>query len=59
MPAYFDAAQREATRVAAALAGLDSIELLAEPVAACLAHRISDGGATPVTLTLALNPNPR
>ena len=37
VPAYFDETQRQATRAAAALAGLEDVALIAEPVAACLA----------------------
>ena len=44
VPAYFDDEQRAATLTAAALAGLDEVTLLAEPVAACVAHGLS--GAT-------------
>jgi 2-hexadecenal reductase len=36
VPAYFGAAEREATRAAARIAGLDCLGLLAEPVAASL-----------------------
>jgi molecular chaperone HscA len=38
VPAYFDDAQRQATRDAARLAGLDVLRLLAEPTAAALAY---------------------
>jgi molecular chaperone HscA len=38
VPAYFDDAQRQATRDAARLAGLDVLRLLAEPTAAAVAY---------------------
>ena len=38
MPAYFDDAQRQATKDAARLAGLEVLRLLNEPTAAALAH---------------------
>ncbi len=38
VPAYFDDAQRQATRDAARLAGLEVLRLLAEPTAAALAY---------------------
>ena len=38
VPAYFSDAQRQATREAAALAGLDAIRILNEPTAASLAY---------------------
>jgi molecular chaperone HscA len=38
VPAYFDDAQRQATRDAGRLAGLDVLRLLNEPTAAALAH---------------------
>lgn len=41
VPAYFSARQRQATFAAAQLAGLRSVTLLAEPVAAALAHGLS------------------
>jgi molecular chaperone DnaK len=46
VPAYFDDAQRQATRDAGQIAGLDVIRLLNEPTAAALAygaHRVRDG----------------
>ncbi|HEX4420361.1 MAG TPA: Hsp70 family protein [Kofleriaceae bacterium] len=46
VPAYFDDAQRQATRDAGQIAGLDVIRILNEPTAAALAygaHRVSDG----------------
>lgn len=38
VPAYFDDAQRQATRDAARLAGLDAVRIVAEPTAAALAY---------------------
>ena len=38
VPAYFDDAQRQATRDAARLAGLDILRIVNEPTAACLAY---------------------
>jgi molecular chaperone DnaK (HSP70) len=43
VPAYFDDAQRQATRDAARLAGLDAVRIVNEPTAAALAYGI---GAT-------------
>jgi molecular chaperone DnaK len=46
VPAYFDDAQRQATRDAGQIAGLDVVRLLNEPTAAALAygaHRVSEG----------------
>ncbi len=46
VPAYFDDAQRQATRDAGQIAGLDVIRILNEPTAAALAygaHRSADG----------------
>jgi len=52
VPAYFDAPQRQATLAAARLAGLGSVSLLAEPVAASLAYGL--GGAVGKVLVLDL-----
>lgn len=38
VPAYFDAASKEATRNAGLIAGLDVKRVLSEPTSACLAH---------------------
>ena len=48
VPAYFDDAQRQATRDAARLAGLNVLRLLNEPTAAALAYGLdsSEGGVT-------------
>jgi molecular chaperone DnaK len=46
VPAYFDDAQRQATRDAGQIAGLDVIRILNEPTAAALAygaHRVAEG----------------
>ena len=46
MPAYFDDAQRQATRDAGQIAGLDVVRILNEPTAAALAygaHRVARG----------------
>ena len=46
VPAYFDDAQRQATRDAGQIAGLDVVRILNEPTAAALAygaHRVSNG----------------
>jgi molecular chaperone DnaK len=46
VPAYFDEAQRQATRDAGTIAGLDVVRILNEPTAAALAygaHRVKDG----------------
>lgn len=40
VPAYFDDAQRQATRVAGRLAGLDVVRIVPEPTAAALAYGI-------------------
>jgi molecular chaperone HscA len=44
VPAYFDDAQRQATRDAARLAGLEVLRLLNEPTAAALAYGLESGG---------------
>lgn len=43
VPAYFDDAQRQATKDAAKLAGLNVLRLLAEPTAAALAYGLDRG----------------
>ena len=43
VPAYFDDAQRQATRDAARLAGLQVLRLLAEPTAAAVAYGLDQG----------------
>ena len=44
VPAYFDDAQRQATRDAGRMAGLKCMRLLAEPTAAALAYGLDRGG---------------
>lgn len=44
VPAYFDDAQRQATKDAASLAGLDTLRLLNEPTAAAVAHGLDTRG---------------
>jgi molecular chaperone HscA len=46
VPAYFDDAQRQATRDAGRLAGLDVLRLLNEPTAAALAYGLDKGTKT-------------
>ncbi len=58
VPAYFDDAQRQATRDAARLAGLDAVRIVNEPTAAALAYglglRIQGGtGVPPVSAASA------
>ncbi len=43
VPAYFDDAQRQATRDAAQLAGLNVLRLLSEPTAAAIAYGLDQG----------------
>ena len=43
VPAYFDDAQRQSTRDAAMLAGIDVLRLLNEPTAAALAYGLNEG----------------
>lgn len=43
VPAYFDDAQRQATRDAGRIAGLDVLRLIAEPTAAALAYGLDKG----------------
>ena len=43
VPAYFDEAQRQATKDAARLAGLDVLRLLNEPTAAAIAYGLDNG----------------
>jgi molecular chaperone DnaK len=52
VPAYFGLREREATQQAAEMAGIEVLELIAEPVAAALAYRISAGGSGPAQRTL-------
>lgn len=43
VPAYFGVAEREATATAAKIAGLECVDLVAEPVAAALAYGVTSG----------------
>ena len=53
VPAYFSDAQRQATREAGALAGLDVVRILNEPTAAALAYGLAgEGGRTVVVYDL-------
>ncbi|MGH3187307.1 MAG: Hsp70 family protein [Streptosporangiaceae bacterium] len=45
VPAYFGVAEREATRRAGEIAGLNVVDVLAEPVAAALHYQSAGGGA--------------
>ncbi len=47
VPAYFDDAQRQATRDAAQIAGLEVVRIINEPTAAALAYGIGVRGPTP------------
>ena len=44
VPAYFDDSQRQATRDAGRIAGLDVLRILNEPTAACLAYGLHERG---------------
>ena len=44
VPAYFNDAQRQATKDAGRIAGLNVMRLLAEPTAACIAYGLNEGG---------------
>lgn len=44
VPAYFDDAQRQATKDSAQLAGLNTLRLLNEPTAAAIAYGLNEGG---------------
>lgn len=43
VPAYFGTAEREATAAAARIAGLETLDLVAEPVAAALSYGVGSG----------------
>ncbi len=45
VPAYFDEAQRQATKDAARLAGLNVLRLISEPTAAAIAYGLENGSA--------------
>ncbi len=51
VPAYFDDAQRQATRNAGAVAGLDVVRIINEPTAAALAYGVGVRGAAEPTAT--------
>ena len=44
VPAYFNDAQRQATKDAGRIAGLNVMRLLAEPTAACIAYGLNESG---------------
>ena len=48
VPAYFDDAQRQATKDAAQLAGLNVLRLINEPTAAAIAYGLDNGSEGPV-----------
>jgi molecular chaperone DnaK (HSP70) len=50
VPAYFDDAQRQATREAAKLAGLEVVRMVSEPTAAALAYGLDKEGAEHVVI---------
>ncbi len=50
VPAYFDDAQRQATRDAARLAGIDVLRIVNEPTAASLAYGLDQGDAGTVAV---------
>lgn len=52
VPAYFDDAQRQATRDAARLAGLEAVRIVNEPTAAALAYGIGVKNPQPETIAV-------
>ncbi|MBO6512604.1 MAG: Fe-S protein assembly chaperone HscA [Phycisphaerales bacterium] len=52
VPAYFDDAQRQATRDAGRLAGLEVVRIVNEPTAAALAYGLGTGGTEPRTIAV-------
>jgi molecular chaperone DnaK (HSP70) len=50
VPAYFDDAQRQATRRAAKLAGLEVLRMVGEPTAAALAYGLDKSGSSRVAV---------
>jgi molecular chaperone DnaK (HSP70) len=52
VPAYFDDAQRQATRDAARIAGLDAVRILNEPTAAALAYGLGITTHSPETIAV-------
>jgi len=60
VPAYFDDAQRQATKDAGRLAGLNVLRLLNEPTAAAIANAVEDAvgvriKSLPITAEKVLN----
>lgn len=54
VPAYFDDAQRTATKNAGAMAGLNVLDIVNEPIAAALAYGIQGGGKNETILVYDL-----
>jgi len=54
VPAYFNDAQRQATREAGAMAGLEVVRILNEPTAACLAYEHHEAGDAKTVLAFDL-----
>ncbi len=52
VPAYFDDAQRQATRDAGRLAGLEVVRIVNEPTAAALAYGLGTGSTQPKTIAV-------
>jgi len=52
VPAYFDDAQRQATRDAGRLAGLEVVRIVNEPTAAALAYGLGTGATQPKTIAV-------
>ncbi len=52
VPAYFDDAQRQATRDAGRLAGLEVVRIVNEPTAAALAYGLGTGSTEPKTIAV-------
>ncbi|MCO6005021.1 Hsp70 family protein [Actinoallomurus purpureus] len=46
VPAYFGAAERDATRKAGRIAGLNVIDIISEPIAAAITYGVLNGGGT-------------
>ncbi|MGE0481037.1 MAG: Fe-S protein assembly chaperone HscA [Phycisphaerae bacterium] len=59
VPAYFDDAQRQATRDAGQAAGLDVVRIINEPTAAALAYGVGLRGANADARAESSNPQPR
>src|SRR5205823_12656422 len=54
VPAYFDDAQRQATKEAGAIAGLEVLRIINEPTAAALAYGLDKEGADQTILVFDL-----